>query len=183
MKFAFVVATKVGREASNLLPINKTLGMMNHVNQGVSVDVCPIYNNKRGLATVYNEFLENPHAADYDYIVFVHDDVWLNDVLLFQKLMDSEFDVIGLCGGKQWVVNPDQEVRNIWTRACKGEASGFVVHSPKPDKFFSSGFGVAPQRTVTLDGQFICFTRKAVEAGLKFDERFQFHFYDMDVCV
>lgn len=183
MKFAFVVATKVGREASNLLPINKTLGMMNHIKQGVSVDVCPIYNNKRGLATVYNEFLENPHAADYDYIVFIHDDVWLNDVLLFQKLMDSEFDVIGLCGGKQWVVNPDTEVRNIWTKACKGEASGFVVHSPKPDTFFASGFGVAPQRTVTLDGQFICFTRKAVEAGLKFDERFQWHYYDMDVCV
>ena len=36
---------------------------------------------------------------------------------------------------------------------------------------------------MTLDGQFICFTRKAVEAGLKFDEKFQFHFYDMDVCL
>ena len=145
MKFAFVVATKVSAEQGRNLPINKTLGMMNHIKQGVSVDVCPFYNNKRGLTTVYNEFLDNPQAADYDYIVFIHDDVWLNDVLLFQKLMDSEFDVIGLCGGRQWIPNPDHEVKNIWTRACAGMASGFVIHSPNPCSFFASGFGLSPQ--------------------------------------
>ena len=29
----------------------------------------------------------------------------------------------------------------------------------------------------------IVFTRGAVEAGLKWDEQFRFHFYDMDICA
>lgn len=111
---------------------------------GVSVDVFAEFENTQGLSQRYNEFIDYC-KGDYSYLACVHDDVWLNDVLLFKKLMDSEFDVIGLCGGRQWVVNPNPEFRNIWSKACNGEASGFIVHSPKPDTFFASGFGVSPK--------------------------------------
>lgn len=111
---------------------------------GVSVDVFAEFENTRGLSQRYNEFIDYC-KGNYSYLALVHDDVWLNDVLLFQKLMDSEFDVIGLCGGRQWIPNPNPEVKNIWTRACAGMASGFVVHSPNPCSFFASSFGLSPQ--------------------------------------
>lgn len=91
-------------------------------------------------------------------------------------------------GGCAWGVPngfPVKEKPLIWTTATCGKgASGFMLHDLHTygDHFLPSSYGYAPLETITLDGSNIIFTRKAVEKGLRWDEDFNFHWYDMAVC-
>lgn len=193
-RFVFVVAT--AKPEGIELPIQKTLARMNTSDFGIETKVCVEYNNKVGLSTVYNKFLDN--NPDCDFVVFLHDDLWLNDVLFFDKVIDANkangYDVIGVCGGKKWSL-VDAAKPNIWTRATSGAgASGFMIHAPTPEfanesqsyngrSYAASNYGFSPSKTLTLDGSILIMSKKAIDAGLRFDEQFGFHFYDMDFCI
>lgn len=41
---------------------------------------------------------------------------------------------------------------------------------------------MSPSRTLTIDGSFMCFTKKVV-GKLKFNDKFYFDFYDMALCM
>ena len=177
---------------------DKLMSFLGHVNDGRFVSFHEIsFENKEGLSTVYNRALEDKVA---DFNVFVHDDVWLNDYLLMEKISDASayFDVIGVAGGKGWSPEGYDTAKHPvnWLMATRNAgSSGFVTHAlstklnTKPHTMnyrnatlAASAYGETPSRTLTLDGCFLCLTRKAVEAGLRFDEQFKFHFYDMDLC-
>lgn len=193
-KFAFVAAT--AKPKGTMLPIHQIIARMNTEDFGIETQIFAEYENKDGLTTVYNRFLDT--HKDFDFVVFLHDDLWINDVLFFDKVIDAHknngFDVIGVCGGKEWRLL-DENKPNIWTVATSGiGASGFMIHAPDLNLvrskhhyngrvMFASNYGMSPQRTLTLDGSIIVFSKKAIEANLRFDEQFQFHFYDMDVCI
>ena len=150
----------------------------------VHVMVYVEFENKNGLPNVYNKSIDN--STDFDFIAFVHDDVWINDVFFFDKVINSKLDVIGAVGGLFWGVPKDFPIYDkplIWTTAtCGRGASGFMNHDLKNGYFLPSSYGVAPKETTTLDGSIIIFTRKAIQAGLRWDAQFNFHFYDMDIC-
>ena len=150
----------------------------------VHVKVYVEFENKNGLPNVYNKAIDN--STDFDFVVFVHDDIWLNDVFFFDKVINSKFDIVGAVGGCYWGVPsgyPIDAKPLIWTTAtCGRGASGFMNHDLKNGYFLPSSYGVAPKETTTLDGSIIIFTRKAIQAGLRWDEQFNFHFYDMDIC-
>jgi len=201
-KFAFVMATTKGMSEYDVrtetFPLFKCLSKMNLSKSGMSsVDIHTFTENKRGLTEVYNEFIDN-HGNEYDYIAFVHDDLWINDVMFFDKIVSASrtFGIIGCCGGKGWEPLDDRSRPMIWTHAARNcGASGFMVHAA-PKEFngqiaeydfdgrsiFATNYGNSPSRVLTIDGSFMCFTKSAIGVGVRFDTRFRFHFYDMDMC-
>ena len=191
--FYFVIATRRKREEAEGLPALKCLSMMD-LRKTANVSVAVEFENSGGLSTTYNRFLyDYEHKlTEKSYVVFVHDDIWINDVLFFEKIESASkrFDVIGAVGGKAWNAYGDGNIPMIWTHAAgRHGMSGFMMHKIREERqaaeessIFASGYGNAPARTLTLDGCILCFTKKAVDSGLRFDETFKFHFYDMDVC-
>lgn len=143
------------------------------------------FTNRAGLPTVYNAALAR--ARDDEGVLFIHDDVWLDDPQWIDKLLLAlkRYDVVGLAGSRtrrkgqpSWVFHwgaPDKLVAH-------GGTSGMVGHGPNP-RGEMSVFGPTPALCELLDGLFIAVDiRFARASGVQFDERFAFHFYDMDFC-
>ena len=135
--------------------------------------------NNDGLPVLYNVSLES--ADENSPILFVHDDVSLQDLFLQEKLNTAlhEFDVVGLAGSKAPSDAPG------WCGA-EWDRSGMVSHADRhiPGSQFRpemTYFGLSPQACHAIDGLFIaCVPRVVKEAGVSFDARFRFHHYDID---
>lgn len=185
----------------SLLPPLMCLDRM-AIGDEASVDMEVVFENFDALSAVFNRALEESVSdtdRKDDFVVFVHDDIYLNDVLMFDKIraVSDKFDVIGVCGGKTW--NP-KLVKNgkpiIWTTAStQGGGSGFMIHGMSSSwnpsihdidyrgrSLRAANYGGSPSRVLTIDGSFMCFGRKAIDS-LRFDEQFEFHYYDMDVSM
>ena len=179
MKFKFIIAT--GKPDGTRLPIHDFLDNVKH--EGIDVELDIHYNNTSGLPNVYNKSIDN--STDFDFVVFVHDDVLINDHQFFSKVINSKFDVIGNVGGRQYIPPEDWRTRPfLWTEACRGKASGFVLHKHPtiPDVFIPSSFGLSPLPCVWLDGQMLILNKKAILSGLRFCEDYTFDFYDGSLC-
>ena len=181
MKFKFVIATP--KSDGTRLPIHDFLDNVRH--DGIDVELDIHYANTSGLPKVYNKSIDN--STDFDYVAFVHDDIWINDVFFFYKVICSKFDVIGPVGGCYWGVPPGFDVEHkplIWTVATCGKgASGFMNHdltsSGHLGVFLPSSYGPSPLPTASLDGCCLILNKHAVEKGLRFDLEFDgFDFYD-----
>lgn len=148
--------------------------------------------NKRPLAKVYNEQIEN--GFDFDYIIFCHDDISIEDNSIGMKLQkaigeNSEYAICGVAG----MTKARIAHKNLWhLMSMSGKpfdgASGAVGHYTGKDdtECFMSNFGPMPKRVTLLDGVFIAINVKKVrEAGLWFDENYPtpFDFYDLDFCL
>jgi hypothetical protein len=141
------------------------------------------FNNKRGLGEIYNEALEKYKKRDC-IIVMVHDDVKLEDVSMQYKLNQAinKFDVIGLAGTSKYTLKSPV----LWHNSEKSNWSGAVAHTnPKegPDSVFVTPFGPTPRPCIMLDGLFIAINSKKINDKIRFDERFDFHFYDLDFSI
>ena len=140
--------------------------------------------NRDGLSAVYNRFLNPRHSKKL--IVFVHDDVSIEDLFFVEKLDQAfeSFDVIGLAGNQR----PDPEDLSWFDP--RQPLSGFVAHpSPEQSAPFArqtlvvSSYGPTPASCCLLDGCFLAVnTEKVLAAECSFDEQFDFHFYDLDFC-
>jgi len=152
-----------------------------------SVSVHVRFENTAGLPAVYNAAMNE--AGPNDVLLFVHDDIWLDDPQWIQKIKVAlgRFDVVGLAGCTRRVPN-----QPAWLFDSIKDGGGFVSNAPyqsgavahgRHPKGFNSAFGPTPARCELLDGVFLV-ARKNVLArsGVQFDERFMFHFYDMDFC-
>lgn len=140
--------------------------------------------NARGLPQIYNEGIS---AADpHSIVVMVHDDVWIDDYFLHQRVNEglTNYDVIGVAGNRRRVpgqpawafVNPNLE----WD--AKANLSGAVAHGRYPFGAVSY-FGEAPVDCELLDGVFLAARHSVLtDKKVSFDARFDFHFYDMDFC-
>ena len=143
------------------------------------------FENTRGLGACYNEAVA---AIDNDeeIVVFVHDDVALVDFFWVDKLLlgFSKFEVLGLAGNKRRVARQPAwlflDDRLTWDD--RSNLSGIVGHG----QGFPCGlsvYGDVMQPLKLLDGLFLAVRKKTLTAsGVKFDEQFKFHFYDMDIC-
>lgn len=141
------------------------------------------YENRRGLPEVYNARI---HALDdHDLLVFIHDDVWIDDYFLADRIIDglNKYDVIGVAGNRRrepgqpvWAFADD---KFIWDMSS---LSGRVAHGDFPFGSVSI-FGDAPAECELLDGVLIAAKKSRLrDTGVRFDPRFDFHFYDMDFC-
>ena len=141
--------------------------------------------NTQGLSTIYNRVIDE--ARDNPAIlVFIHDDVHLCDFLWSERIREgvAAFDIVGLAGNTRrvegqpaWAFIDD---RFTWDQACF--LSGMVGHG-NSFPCVVSNFGPVPQPCKLLDGLLLAADSERLEqAGVRFDEQFEFHFYDMDFC-
>ncbi len=148
--------------------------------------------NSQGLPACYNQAIAE--AASDDVLVFVHDDVYLDDWMMGLHLQEAltQYDVVGVAGNTRrqarqltwnWlppVTRPDgAEELTDWDH---GHLSGAVAHGA-PGRSRVSMFGPAPQPVALLDGVLLAARAGRLrQAGVRFDPRFDFHFYDLDFC-
>lgn len=141
-----------------------------------------------GLGDLFNRVLDQ---ADRDTnLVFLHDDVYLNDWFFAQRVLDAleQFDVVGVVGSTNpdltqpsWGLRFDADLNpNGWQPGLErsGALNHFDYASPK-----ISVYGPTPLACALLDGVFLAVKTRAVkERGVRFDPRFRFHCYDIDFC-
>ena len=177
MKIAFYFATKSGNAEETLA--HKSLSRLN------DVDVYYDTNNAQGLSVMYNSILKE-HANDFDCIVFLHDDVYVDDLGVCDKLIKAhaQFDIVGLAGG----VNPVIKAPALWHLMCGGfqgnNLHGAVSHPCSKDQIMFTNFGPTPARVAILDGLFLSVRTICVkQTGWKFNENYDFHHYDIASCI
>jgi len=142
------------------------------------------FENGLGLAEIYNR--EIRATPEIDNVVFVHDDVWIEDSFIVDRVAEglSQFDIIGVAGNRRrsprqpgWMVLDDQ-----WTRDELQFLSGHVAHGVYPFGDLTI-FGPVPAPCELLDGVLLAAKKSTlIRSDVFFDPRFSFHFYDMDFC-
>lgn len=150
------------------------------------IELVPLFANKEGLPKVYNNTI-NQHQ-DADIIVFIHDDIILNDIMLFDKLLaakDAGLDIVGVAGAKGYEVPDINQPTGWWSppNAKFGFAGQVCHYDAEKGCYFTTSYGPCPQRVLVIDGCFIAIMRSALDKGLKFNEKFNFDFYDIALCM
>lgn len=146
-----------------------------------------VSDNKEGLPKIYNNHIDK--FPDADIYIFIHDDVWIKDALFLDKIiyaLTTDYDVIGVAGNTR--ISPKQpawlfkEIKNnqfIWDSEY---LSGSVGHGNLRSSTVSE-YGPTPKQCELLDGVFLACSGAAIRGKrIRFDERFDFHFYDLDFC-
>lgn len=159
-------------------PIYNSLQKQYDSNTNVSFYI--FKDNKRGLSECYNEILQDLKNADKT-VLFVHDDVVLDDIFLYEKLTQSPYSITGLAGAKTFNKSAD---KLAWHLASdKSDYVGEVAHFHE-GKIWTTVFGPTQSRALTIDGLFIsCKVKDLLEKELVFDTNFNFHFYDIAFCL
>ena len=151
-----------------------------------SLRIIPFFENSLGLPVVYNRTLVNENRDVI--LLFVHDDVYIDDYWLVERLNEAseKFDIIGIAGSSRivagqlaWpVLGLDTDGKPVWDDAAY--LSGRVAHPEKTGAVVSV-YGESPKECKQLDGLFIAVDcAKLLDKGIRFDERFDFHCYDLD---
>lgn len=142
------------------------------------------FGNRRGLPDLYNPQIASAPADDL--LVFVHDDVWLEDGYFRDRLPQglAQYDVIGVAGNRRRI--PGQSswafLDNRFTPETTEHLSGAIGHGRQPCGPMSY-FGPVPAECELLDGVFMAARAGTLrEHDVAFDPRFDFHFYDIDFC-
>ena len=174
-----VVATQKSRSEFDEGPLGRSI-------RQISFDKQVLYaveaENSRGLPAVYNQVIDECYRGHE--VVFLHDDIWLDDVFFNWRIRSGleQFDVIGLVGNR--VLRPDSPTwfsKDDTTQKPDSEnLSGFIRQGALPfgAPYF---FGPTPERVQLLDGVLIAARISSLlDTGVRFDERFDFHFYDLD---
>lgn len=194
----FVTASRAGGAEFRHRPICESLGGR--------YDLYARLDNSDGLSKVYNLFLdgrydafthEGPRPGEHDesdIVVFIHDDVQMlgnNVESELNKWADRGYSVMGLAGGKAPILARPALWHLMTPPNQRSGTSVFQYHHPSPDggvveqrEFpFSVRFG--PLRDVdVLDGLFLAVVADRVrDAGIRFDEEFDFHHYDLSFCL
>lgn len=142
------------------------------------------FENRLPLPVIYNDCIQNGSSAEH--IVFIHDDVWIDDIYFAQRVMEglTQFDVIGVVGTQR-----RQPRQASWCFANeKLESSDKTCHSGRlaaGNMPFGNvlNFGHSPAPCVLMDGVFLAASKAALcKSQTFFDPAFAFHFYDMDFC-
>lgn len=183
MTFAIVSCTQLADSKQTLL--YKSLAKLEKDNNLLLLNkTFIITQNKHGLSKVYNDFLYNNPI--YDYVLFVHDDMWIDDAGFIQKLENKHktYDIIGLAGG----LNPILKAPALWHIMCGGfqggNLRGFAGHYLPDGSTSITNFGPSPARVTLIDGAFMSINAKAItKVNWKFNSNYTFHHYDISSCL
>ncbi|MEM7444922.1 MAG: glycosyltransferase [Pseudomonadota bacterium] len=147
--------------------------------------ILAVYDNSASLPTIYNSRIESDR--DVDYLLFVHDDVWIDDYFFVERICEGleQFDVIGVAGSRSaapnqagWLFkNADLEqtdIRNV---------SVGVAHGASPGGDVITRAGPWKMKCDLLDGVFLAVKKQTLlDKNVRFDPSFRFHHYDLDFC-
>lgn len=147
------------------------------------------FDNAEGLSAIYNRAIA--HVQAQDIVLFCHDDVALDDPWLAERLDEAlhQFDIVGVAGAAQVLPEHTGWTMGHMTQGLGGElisdskALGGRVRHQVDGKLWQQIYGPSPRPVALLDGMFLALRgRTLLQSGLRFDERFDFHFYDLDFC-
>lgn len=182
-KIRFVVATRTSaQDFFTQTATGRSLAFYNPSN----VELMLYADNRAGLSKVYNMALDEARA-DPSVMIFAHDDLHLIDFYWLDKVYQAleVFDIGGLAGNKtrvpaqpSWLF-PDTsfKIGNL------ADLSGIVAHGRQFPPSNLSVYGAPRQQVKLLDGLMLfAHSETLVRNDLRFDERFDFHFYDLDFC-
>jgi len=143
--------------------------------------------NSLGLPIVYNIAIREA-AYDPAILVFVHDDVEIIDYFWQDHIRAGvvAFDLIGLAGNTRRVPNQHSwaiiDCDDYQAGRDVPYLSGTIGHDDEYGRY-PNVFGPSHKEVKLLDGVMLaCQSNTLLSAGLRFDERFDFHFYDLDMC-
>jgi hypothetical protein len=183
LKIRFVCATRATQEdffAKTAL--GRSLMLLARV---VSVDMRLFPSNSTGLPVLYNTALREA-VKDPAILIFAHDDIHICDFFWANSIVGGlqHFDILGLAGTRRrlprqpaWLFTDTNMTRDAeYLSGVVGHGTGF----PPED---ITVFGPPFQEVKLLDGvMLIARSETLLSKGISFDERFDFHFYDMDFC-
>jgi GT2 family glycosyltransferase len=143
------------------------------------------FENERGLSEVFNDRIR---ASEHDILVFLHDDLWIDDFFICDHLEESlhEFAVVGVVGNRRRI--PKQAgwafvgmtTEFVWDHL--ENLCGGIAHGKEPFGYVNR-FGPTYEEVELLDGVFLAARRTTLlEKNVLFDPQFKFHFYDIDFC-
>ena len=183
MKVQFIVATRASLEDFYLnTATGKSLAL--YQSSDLAVHVFP--ENKIGLSTIYNSAIER-FANERCILVFAHDDLHITDFYWMHSVFNGlqHFGIVGCAGNisrvpfqPSWgLINLDYE----WD--VPQNLSGIVGHCKQLPPEGLAVYGPTFRQVKLLDGLFLAaFSDTLKKSNIRFDERFDFHFYDMDFC-
>jgi hypothetical protein len=141
-----------------------------------------IRNNRSSLLKAMLSVKCSDYYGDCDYIICLHDDVWLRDNALSRIIDKSfrEFDYWGVAGTNMMLTsNPRWHV----PLGGKKYLSGHMEHVGKDDLRWTSTYGMYPQPCSILDGVFIAWKKEVFDSIVDVPEFDGFHMYDMEMCT
>jgi hypothetical protein len=181
-KVAIISCTRKKQSEAKSLMIYRSFEDSNF-SDNVILDI--IWENKEALPVVYNRCIEYYKNKNYNFLVFVHDDVYLDDKKLVEKLQKSVdecgYDIVGLAGA----LNPKIKHPALWhIMSERHDHRGQVQHPVNEKQTFYTAFGPTPSRVAIIDGVFFAINlKKITEVGWKFNENYAFHHYDISSCL
>jgi len=183
IKLRVICAT---RESQERFAIHTALGRSLALFPYPFIELRLFASNSEGLPKLYNIALREAES-DPAVLVFIHDDVQLMDFFWPDRVAQGlrVFDVIGVAGNKRrgpaqpaWRFKDDQ-----MTRDDRENLSGIVAHGAGWPPDYVSYYGPPQQEVKLLDGLMIaCRSETLLQKNIFFDEQFDFHFYDLDLC-
>ena len=142
--------------------------------------------NKLSLSVIYNSAIEQ-FSKEPCMIVFAHDDLHILDFYWMHSIFNGlhHFGIVGCAGNRSRVpFQPSWAFKNgdlEWD--FPQNLSGIIGHGKQFPPEILDVFGPPFQQVKLLDGLFMAtFSDTLKNNNLRFDERFDFHFYDMDFC-
>jgi hypothetical protein len=143
------------------------------------------YDNTTPLPEIYNQYLKPKWSKKHDIVVFVHDDVYVDDLKIRGKLYGAikQFDIIGVAG----CINPVLKAPTLWhLMASRDNWRGYCAHAHPDDPNLVNmvSYGHTPSRVAVVDGLFMAVNLKtAIESEWQFNDNFAFHHYDISSCI
>jgi hypothetical protein len=183
MKVKLIVATRAS-EQDFYIKTATGRSLAFHMPPFLEVRLFP--NNTEGLPALYNRAIRES-SEDPATLIFAHDDLHILDFYWVHRVVEglNNFSVIGLAGNRRRV--PKQPswafIDTNFTWDAPENLSGVVGHGTGFPPSNLSIFGAPRQQVALLDGLLLASESKTfLENNLTFDERFKFHFYDLDFC-
>ena len=183
MKIRLVIATRATEaEFYTQTATGRSLAF----NRPSYIDLRLFPENREGLPALYNRVIRESQG-DPATLVFAHDDLHLLDFYWTGRVMEGleQFQILGAAGNTRRVPNqpawPFPDTRFVWDDLQY--LSGIVGHGKQFPPSLFSVYGPPRQQVKLLDGLFLaCESETLIQNDLYFDERFAFHFYDLDFC-
>ncbi|MBU3589416.1 glycosyltransferase [Polynucleobacter sp. 80A-SIGWE] len=150
------------------------------------VEVRLYASNSKGLGELYNKAIEEALLKPA-ILVFIHDDVLLCDYFWVDRVREGlkRFELLGVVGNTRrlprqpgWIMtNTEGNLDD------KKYLSGAIGQGNSYPPLRLDVFGAPGLECKLMDGVFLAISSKTIEKSkLRFDSRFNFHFYDLDFC-
>jgi len=182
-KVVIVSCTRKLREEAKTLPLYRSwTDGLNTPNYKLDIT----WENTEGMPVVYNRKIQEYKNTDVEFLVCAHDDVYIDDLKLYEKLQLSKeklgYDIVGLAGG----LNPRLTNPALWhVMTDRNQQRGEVAHpAGNNNQTMTTAFGPTPARVAIVDGLFLAIHLPSIsKTNWKFNENYTFHHYDISSCI